>query len=85
LTGAELLTAPPLKGFGEDVERVAFLIRDDPDTLQRFRAATTAPNHRPTKESSPNRTTKAVRGSTRAYTLDRLKRKAPDLQRNNRA
>jgi len=73
----ELLTAPPLKGFGEDPKRVEALLKDDAKALRLFRAATTAPPHKHTDSS--NRTVRPRRGTTRAYTLDRLKRKAPDL------
>jgi len=37
----ELLTAPPLKGFGEDPKRVEALLKDEPDALRMYREATT--------------------------------------------
>ena len=42
----ELLTAPPLKGFGEDPKRV--------EALTMFRAAITPPAHRPAKAARSN-------------------------------
>jgi hypothetical protein len=76
----ELLTAPPLKGFGEDPKRVETLLRDDAEALQMFRAATTAPHGGDrTKSKSDIVTLAPKRGNARAYALDRLKRKAPDL------
>jgi len=44
-----------------------------------FRAATTRAPHRPTKEESSHNVTTNLRGNSRAYTLDRLKREAPAL------
>src|SRR5687767_3213799 len=37
----DLLTAAPLKGFGEDPKRVAALLKNDPEALRMFREATT--------------------------------------------
>lgn len=75
----DMLTATPLRGFGEDPHKVEALLRDDPDALRMFREATTAPNHRPRSNDnvSSNRTVK--HGNARAYTLDRLHREAPEL------
>ena len=77
----ELLTAPPLKGFGEDPKRVEALLKDDVEALRMFRAATTGPKHKH-KTSDPdgsNVTIKVERGTSRAYTLDRLHRESPAL------
>lgn len=75
----ELLTAPPLQGFGEDPKKVEALLRDNAEALRLFREATTAPNHRPAKKSSDIVTTKPRRGNDRAYTLTRLQKKHPAL------
>src|SRR4051812_15742866 len=71
----ELLTAEPLRGFGEDPVKVAALLKDDAEALKMYRRAinrpvgsnniTTHPEHTPT------------RGTGLAYTLDRLSRDAP--------
>ena len=51
----ELLTAPPLKGFGEDPKRVEALLRDDAEALTMFRAAITPPHiDRPKRRRSNN-------------------------------
>jgi hypothetical protein len=74
----DMLTAPPLRGFGEDPKRVEALLKEDAEALRMFRAATTAPNHRPLKTTT-NRSSKPKHGTTRAYTLERLHRDAPAL------
>jgi len=79
----EFLTAPPLHGLGEDPARVEALLRDDAEALTRFREAITPPHggkrEKGQTSKSDNRTLAAKRGTTRAYTLDRLKRTDPAL------
>jgi hypothetical protein len=77
----ELMTAPPLHGFGEDLERVQALLKDDPDALRLFRAATTQHGGARTQNGKRNNRTlaPASRGTTRAYLLTRLEAEAPKL------
>ena len=82
----ELLTTPPLEGFGEDPRRVEALLRDDAEALRMFREATTASPGRPSaekaKETNDNIISNGVTpklGTSRAYLLDRLYRQTPGL------
>lgn len=78
----EMLTAPPLKGFGEDPKKVEALLKDDAEALRMFREATTAPQGRPvesTVEKNNNIIVKPKQGTARAYTLSRLHRQHPKL------
>jgi hypothetical protein len=75
------INTAPLDGMGweseEDKERIASLLRFDPEVLTMWRRETTAPKHM--HHDGSNRTIKPIRGTTLAYTLDRLKRERPDL------
>jgi hypothetical protein len=53
------------------------MISDNVEILQLFRAATVAPKH--THRDTDNISIKPEHGTSRAYTLDRLKRERPDL------
>lgn len=77
----ELITAPPLKGYGEDVKRVESLIRDDPEALRMFRQATVAPKGVNRSKDGDNITIPPdpERGTSKSYTLSRLHRDRPDL------
>ncbi|HEY1458715.1 MAG TPA: hypothetical protein VGH59_01510 [Casimicrobiaceae bacterium] len=78
----ELLTTPPLRGYGEDPKRVEALLRDDTEALTMFKKAITAPhggNRTSKKSKSDNVTLAPRRGNSRGYTLTRLHRKAPKL------
>ena len=74
----EFLTAPPLKGCGEDVTKVEKLLKDDAEALRMFREATTRPRGG-RRVNGDIRTIEPERGTTRAYTLDRLHRTDPAL------
>lgn len=69
----ELITEKPLRGWGEDPDKIEAVIRDEPEVLTLWRAALT-----PTGAHN-NVMRKARQGNSRAYTLDRLKRERPDL------
>jgi len=75
----ELITTPPRRGWGVEPARIEAVIRHDAEVLQMFRETTTRAPHRPTKEESSHNVTTNLRGNSRAYTLDRLKREAPAL------
>jgi len=75
----ELITAPPLKGFGEEVIRVEALLKDDAEALTMFRAATTKMGKPSEANSHYKIMTKARQGTSRAYLLTRLKQKNQTL------
>jgi hypothetical protein len=82
----DFITIKPLAGCGWEPEKVEALIRDEPETLALWRRATTAKaggdrQSEKAKTISSIRTNASdvLRGTTRAYTLDRLKRERPDL------
>ena len=80
----ELITKPPLEGYGEKIEDVERMIASDPEALADFREAIKG------HEGGDKRSTKAitgynitsderVTGTGKAYTLSRLKRETPEL------
>jgi hypothetical protein len=82
----DLLTSPPLKGYGEDPRRIEALLKDDAEALRLYRAATIAPQGRPlngdnvtTQNKTSNRSLKPLHGTTSAYTLTRLAKEQPAL------
>lgn len=75
---AELVTAPPLKGFGEDLKKVEALLKDDLEALRMFRAEVVAPQG---QHHHTNVIKKAIQGNTRSYTLARLHKKDEALYR----
>jgi hypothetical protein len=76
----ELLTATPLKGFGEEPKKVEALLKDDPEALALFREAITSKRGKRAKDNSDIVTVKGDgRGNARGYTLTRLKRHHPTL------
>jgi len=74
----------PLEGWGEDPKRIEALIRDDPEALEMWRGEVVG---RPggDKRSGKTITNNVMNdaplnhGNAKPYTLDRLKRKAPDM------
>jgi hypothetical protein len=72
----ELVTEKPLRGWGEDPKTIEAVIREDADVLRLWRGAMKG---KPPGKRYRNNVTVSVRGHSRAYTLDRLKRARPDL------
>lgn len=73
-TFLSFIETPPLSGCGWPKEKVEALIKDDADTLVRWRRAITG------KQGAHSyNVTMSGRGNSRAYTLSRLKRERPDL------
>jgi hypothetical protein len=73
-----------MQGCGSEPEKVEALLRDDPDVLTEWREATTAQHggDRVNGKSKNNNIILApIQGTSRSYTLDRLKRERPDLFR----
>jgi hypothetical protein len=78
----ELITKPPLEGYGEKIEDVERMIANDPEALADFREAVKEQgNNQHTAKSIPNnvREAKVTCGNGKAYTLSRLKRETPEL------
>jgi hypothetical protein len=80
----DFITAKPLAGCGWPLEKVEALIKDEPEILALWREATTGAKGRPEKPKEnayniSNNHQPVRHGTSRAYTLDRLKRERPDL------
>jgi hypothetical protein len=73
------IEARPPNGLGATLELCERLIGNDEETLVLFRQITTGKVGRPSKENNDNIIIKSAQGTSRAYTLDRLKRERPDL------
>lgn len=77
----ELITEKPLRGWGEDPDKVEAVIRTDPEALLAFREAMLGKPGRPAEESGNNVTKldTGVTGNSRAYSLSRVQRECdPD-------
>jgi len=74
----EFIQTPPLRGCGWPPEKIPALIKDDAKLLTDWRRATTASVGKP-GHNSDNITISDGRGTSLAYTLDRLEREYPDL------
>lgn len=79
----DFIVAPPLAGCGWRPENVEALLKDDAEVLTMWREATVGKHggDRKSKDviKSDNITLDPKRGTSRAYTLDRLKRERDDL------
>ena len=78
----ELITKPPLEGYGEKIEDVERMIANDPEALADFREAMKGEPGRPkADEETPYnvRDLQVTCGNGKAYTLSRLKRETPEL------
>lgn len=76
----DFVTTKPMAGCGWPPAKVEALIKDDAETLALWRQAVTpavGTNQHTMMEDTSNRSTH--HGTTKAYTLDRLKREAPKL------
>ncbi len=80
----ELITKPPLEGYGEKIEDVERMISNDPEALADFREAVKEQTHdRGNQHTGGKRNNvtlaKPATGNGKAYTLSRLKRETPEL------
>ena len=79
----ELIATKPLEGWGEDPKKVEALIKDDPECLTMYREEMKLKRGPKDQESFPDniRETKPTDacGTSKAYTLSRLEREAPEL------
>ena len=71
----ELITKPPLEGYGEKIEDVERMIANDPEARKDFRRAIKEKGNR----YKSNNVTPLKRGNGQAYALDRLERETPEL------
>lgn len=75
----EFITAKPLSGCGWPLDKVEALIKDDPEVLTLWREATVGGQGARTDLQHHDNVMKLGQGNSRAYTLTRLKREAPEL------
>lgn len=77
----ELVTTPPIIGWGEDPAKIEAVIRDDAEVLAMWREAMKGKAGRPKRELETHRnpTQYKTPDRGRAYDLSRLRREAPEL------
>ena len=75
----DLITLPPMKGWGEDPAKVEALLRDDVEVLAMWREEMTGEPHRPRKEERHDNIITSSQGTSRSYTVSRLQKQRPDL------
>lgn len=81
----ELITEKPIRGWGEDVDKVRSVIRDDAEALAMFNEAMKLKPGRPTAESATNSSElesehhrNTVHGTTRAYSIERVQKECDE-------
>ena len=74
----ELVTTPPITGWGEDPAKIEVVIRDDAEVLAMWREAMKGKAGRKCGDNV-TQLTKTEKGNCRAYTVSRLQREAPEL------
>ena len=70
----ELITEKPLRGWGEDVDKVRAVIKDDPEALAMFREAMKHQGERTDLGNNVPEVERAHRGNSRAFSIDRVQR-----------
>ena len=65
----ELITAKPVRGWGEDIKTVEAVIRNDPECLAMFREAM---KHQGKAEDLHNNVMEVKQGNSRAYSIARV-------------
>jgi len=81
------IEGPPLEGWGESAEKIAALLKDDPNVLRMFRDAllgkeggdTISDKAKTTGNNVTSGKPQRVTGNTKSYSLSRLHRERPDL------
>lgn len=78
---AELITAKPLKGWGESPDKIAAVLKSHPAVLAKFRKAMKSKTGPRSADSFCNNITETTKptGTSKAYTCERLQRDAPEL------
>jgi hypothetical protein len=74
----ELVTTAPIAGWGEDPAKIEAVIRDDAEVLAMWREAMKGKAGRKCGDNV-TQLTKTEKGNSRAYTVSRLQREAPEL------
>lgn len=80
------MSSRKIEGWGESVDKVQVLIKDDPEVLEMFRREVVPKQggdrkSEQAKIKSNNVTPDLKRGNSKAHSLSVLKRKAPDMFR----
>jgi hypothetical protein len=79
----ELITSKPIRGWGEDPKKVEAVIKDHPEVLAMYREAMKLKCGRKEQENYHNNVMvieqTPKQGNSKAYTLSRLEREAPEL------
>lgn len=83
----DLITKAPIEGWGEDPAKIEALIRDDVEALAMWREEMTeepggdrqSKEHKSNSDNITNAFTSDDRGTSRSYTVARLKQQAPEL------
>jgi len=70
----ELITEKPLRGWGEDPEKVEAVIREDPEALLAFRDAMKHQGERPNLDDNVIEVDRSPVGNSRAYSISRVQR-----------
>jgi hypothetical protein len=78
-TFLDFITTKPLAGCGWPPDKVEALLKDEPSVLQLWREATKLGQGKRTDLVDNINEVKPSKGTSRAYTLDRLKRERRDL------
>lgn len=76
---SELVTSKPMIGWGEDPRTIEAVIKDNAEVLQLFREAMKEHNNQHTRKDNNIIPADTPQGTSKAYTVDRLKREAPEL------
>ena len=76
-----LITEKPIRGWGQNPDKIQAVIQDDAEALALFREAMKGESGRPSTEEYHNNVMelKSVQGNSKSYTVSRLKRDRPDL------
>lgn len=77
----DFITAKPMRGCGWPPEKVEALLRDEPEVLTEWQNAIKVGQGARTDLDDNVNEVKPKKGTSRAYTLERLKRQRPDLFR----
>jgi len=74
-----LITTKPIEGWGQDPKKIEAVIKDDAEALAMFREAMKGEHGGDKRGKDNNVILDTPQGNSLSYTLDRLKREAPEL------
>jgi len=84
----ELITAKPIRGWGEDPKKVEAVIRDDPEALAMYRDAMVEKPGKPTAQGvlinnniinkNTGHTAVPIQGTSRSYSISRVQRECDE-------